>query len=123
MRILEVFYIVPAQLLLEIATFGAASAARRWLPAFDQIAFAPAVIGGVNGQAEHLKSGVDGEFHLVVDPRVVAPHVELKNLWRVGCCADLITARAGNRAAEIDRLIGRRDFRCGHRATGFNQLQ
>ena len=48
------------------------------------VALAPAVMGGVDGQAERRIAVRDGALDMIVDPGLVAAHIELKQPQRVG---------------------------------------
>ena len=52
--------------------------------ALGDVALAPAVVGGVDGQAERRVAVLDGARDVVVDPGVVAAHIELVEAQRVG---------------------------------------
>ena len=52
--------------------------------ALGDVALAPAVVRGVDGQAERGVAVGDGALDMVVDPGLVAAHIELKEPQRVG---------------------------------------
>ena len=52
--------------------------------ALGDVALAPAVMGGVDGQAERRIAVRDGALDMVVDPGLVAAHIELVEAQRVG---------------------------------------
>ncbi len=52
--------------------------------ALGDVALAPAVMGGVDGQAERRVAVRDGALDVIVDPGLVAAHVELKEAQRIG---------------------------------------
>src|SRR5258707_2753643 len=75
--VLDQFHRAPFQSLLEVAA-GSAAAAGADVTLGD-IALAPAVMRGVNGQAERGLSAGDRAADLMLDEFVVAPDIELKN--------------------------------------------
>ena len=48
------------------------------------VALAPAVMGGVDGQAERRIAVRDGALDVIVDPGLVAAHIELVKTQRIG---------------------------------------
>src|SRR6266404_9086052 len=73
--------IAPVKLRLEDA--GVLDAHPAALMAFGDVALAPAVAVGVDGQAKGVITLVDGAAHMVVNPMGVAAHIELEDLEAV----------------------------------------
>ena len=92
--------------------------------ALRQVALAPAVEGGVDGEAERGVAGGDGVLGLCIGPVGIAAYVELIDAQRLGCCPrhGLQTRFAHRtqhvRDAELLRCLGR-----GAAAFGREQLQ
>src|SRR5919202_7146702 len=78
MRVLEALHVIPGQCCLERRAFRRASA-----PGLDEapekISLAPAVHCDVYCQAEGAEAVVLRAPHPVVDPSIVAAHIELKD--------------------------------------------
>src|ERR1700719_1329159 len=68
---------LPIERLLELAARGAAPSAGD--VALGDVALAPAVMGGIDGETEHVVLGGDGAGDVIVDPGRVAPHIELEH--------------------------------------------
>src|ERR1700733_966079 len=98
----------------EVAPGGAAASAGGM--ALGEIAFAPAVMGGVGGEAERGRAALDRALDVIVGPGRVAAHIELKHSQRIGRgVRDPFEARIANRAQHMsDAEFGRRlDHRLG----------
>ena len=52
--------------------------------ALGDVALAPAVMGGVDGEAERRVAVGDGALDVIVDPGLVAAHIELVEPQRIG---------------------------------------
>ena len=55
----------------------------RW-PERYEIAFAPAVVGGIDGKTERSVAVHHRALDIIVDPRFVAAHIELEHAQRIG---------------------------------------
>jgi hypothetical protein len=80
--VLDQLHRAPIQPLLEIAA-GGPDAAFAYIPLGD-IALAPAVMRGIDGQAEGSIAVIDAAADNVFDKGVVASDIELVNAQRVG---------------------------------------
>jgi hypothetical protein len=79
--LLDALDVAPVELRLVGA--GVAGTDPTALMALGDVALAPRIAVGVDGQAERVIALVDGAADMVVDPGGVAPHVELKYLEAV----------------------------------------
>jgi hypothetical protein len=59
---------------------GLGIARRRGVIALGDVALAPAVMMGVDGEAQRAEAGLDGAVEDRLDPGLVAAHVKLENL-------------------------------------------
>src|SRR6266403_858063 len=113
--VLDQFHRAPFQPLLEIAAGGADAAFAD--VTLGDIALAPAVMRGVNRQAERGISAGDRPADLVFDEVVVAAHIELKNAQRVRRGpGDFLQAGLGDRTQHMgaaESLGGARDACAG----------
>src|SRR2546421_527487 len=76
-RVLEALDVVPRERRLEIVAARALTPRLHEAP--GEVALAPAVAGGVDGDGEGGVAVVDGAPHPVVDEGIVAAHVELED--------------------------------------------
>ena len=81
-RVLEPLDQVPGHRRLVVHAADAAPGRRR--VALDEVALAPAVEGGIDGEAERLVAVLDRAPDVVLDPRAVAPDIELVDLGMLG---------------------------------------
>ena len=93
--VLDQFHGSPLQPLLEVAAGGAQAAGADI--ALGDVALAPAVMGGINGEAEGGIVVGNRAADAVLDKRVIAADIELKDAQRVGGrFSDLLEARLGD---------------------------
>ena len=106
-RVLEALDVVPAEPRLELEAAGARPPRLDEAP--GEVALAPAVAGGVHGEAEGGVAMVHGAPHPGVDPRVVAANVELEDAEVVRRRRDRLEARVADRAEHLGHpeLLGR----------------
>src|SRR6202000_2649642 len=98
--VLDHFHGAPVQALLEVAA-GRTQTAFADI-ALGDVALAPAVMGGVDGQAERAIAVLDRAADAVLDEGVIAAHVELIHPQRVRCgFGDLFQARLRDRAQHM----------------------
>jgi hypothetical protein len=98
-EVLEPLHVIPAEGGLELLARGAR--APRLDEASRQVALAPAVHGGVHGQAERGVAVVLRALHVLVHPRVVAANVELEDAEVIGRGGDRLEARIADRAQHL----------------------
>ena len=90
----------PIERHLEVAAGGAAAAAGD--VALGEIALAPAVMGGIDGEAERRIAVLDRALDMIVGPGRVAAHIELKHPQRLGRrFGDPFEAGIANRAQHM----------------------
>ena len=104
---------LPIERCLEFAARGAPAPAGDM--ALGDVALAPAVMGGVDGETEHAVLVGDGAGHMVVDPGRIAAHIELEHAQRVGRrLGDPFEAGIADRAQHMGaaEFAGRLDHGC-----------
>ena len=98
--VLDQFHGAPLQPFLEVAAGGAHAACAD--VALGYVAFAPAVMGGVDRQAERGISVRDGTADAILYEGVAAAHIELKHAQRVRRgLGDFLKARFGHRTQHM----------------------
>ena len=113
---LEALHRAPVERRLEVAARGAAAAEHR--VALGDVAFASAVDRGIDRQAEPRIAMSSGTGDMVVNPGIVAAHIELEDAQRIGRSRrDLLQARLAHRAQHVgDAELARRSRDRGRRA-------
>ena len=91
----------PGQAGLQRAGVFAITLNARRSPAGYELAFAPAVIGGIDRQADRRVPGVAGTVDQRIDPIFVSPNMDLEYLWMVGRLGDFFQCRLGHRADQV----------------------
>src|SRR6185437_7337688 len=92
--------------------------------ALGDVAFAPAVMRGVDGQAERRVFVGDGARNKIIDPGGVATHVELKDAQGIRRgLSDPFEARIAHRRQHVGDAEFRRGFGDGSGAFGMKALK